>query len=162
MKILNMIVDTFVAIMMVSSAFVLFTLTFLQVVSRYVFQIPIPWSTDIIRLSFAYSIFFGAAWAAKKNNHLNLDFVLSLLNPKPRLALEFVIFSILTVFCGFIAFFGWRFTAFFGMIQSLPYLGIPMAIVYISIPIGGFIMAFYYLQHAINTILQLMPKNAES
>ena len=161
MKILNKIVDTFVSIMMISSAFVLFTLTFLQVVSRFVFQVPIPWSTDIIRLTFIYSIFFGAAWAAKKNEHLNLDCVLGLFKPKPRLVVEVGIFIVLAIFSGFIAYFGWMFTIFSGLRQNLPYLNVPMAAMYISIPIGGAIMAFYYLQHAVNTILKLMPEKAE-
>ena len=42
---------------------VVFAVTFGQVIQRYVFQLPMPWATDIIRIFFVYSVFFGMAVA---------------------------------------------------------------------------------------------------
>ena len=161
MKILNKIVDTFLMVMMVCSAFILAALTFAQVISRFVFHIPIPWSTDVIRICFVYSIFLGASYAAKNNEHLNLDVVLGMLKPKLRLATELLIFAVLSFFCAFIAYVGWQFTIGSGLKQNLPYLTVPMAVMYVSIPTGGVIMTFYYLQNAVKTARQLFAGDAE-
>jgi len=38
---------------------VVFLVTLGQVVQRYVFHMPMPWATDVTRISFIYSVFFG-------------------------------------------------------------------------------------------------------
>ena len=45
---------------------VIFFVTFAQVVQRYVFQVSMPWATDIIRIFFVYSVFFGMAVGVMK------------------------------------------------------------------------------------------------
>jgi len=161
MKTLTKIVDTFVWVMMVGSAFALSMLTIAQVISRFVFRMPIPWSTDVIRMTFAYAIFFGAAHAAKNNDHLSLDILLVILKPKAQRVVQSVVFVTVTLFCLFIAYQGWQFTIRAGTRQTLPYLMIPMGSMYIAIAIGGGIMAFYYLQNAVKTIRQFFAKNCE-
>ena len=146
---LNKVLDTIIYSLMVLSSAILFLVTLAQVISRFVFQMPIPWSTDIIRLTFVYSVFFGAAYTAKNNDHLNLDVVLDLLKPRTRRFVNALTFLLLTVFCLFLAYIGWQFTMKSGLVQRLPYLKLPMTVMYISIPIGGAAMAFYYAQYAV-------------
>lgn len=159
MKVANKIVDTFLTVMMILSAAILFTLTFVQVFARFVLSVPIPWSTDIIRLTFVYSIFFGAAYAAKRNEHLNLDVILSIMKPKLRLTVELGIFVIISAFMIFLFIIGTSFTLTSGGTQRLPYLSLPMAVMYISIPIGTALMAFYYIQLTYNAAKQLFAKS---
>jgi TRAP-type C4-dicarboxylate transport system permease small subunit len=146
MKAINKVVDTFLTIMMVLSAGGLFLLTFAQVIARFVFSLPIPWSTDIIRLTFVYSVFFGASYAAKNNEHLNLDVVLSIMKPRIRQIVELVIFAIVSAFTAFLCTIATIFTFESGLTQRFPYLMIPMSIMYISILLGTGIMTFYYIQ----------------
>ncbi len=52
---------------------VVFIVTFGQVIQRYVFQLPMPWATDVIRIFFVYSIFLGMGVGVFKKAHLNID-----------------------------------------------------------------------------------------
>ena len=48
------------------SALLVFVITFLQVLCRFVLKSPLPWSTDILRLAFTYLVFWGAAWCVRE------------------------------------------------------------------------------------------------
>ena len=52
MKVINLVVDKVIKAVMAVSGIVLLAVTFWQVVCRYVLKAPLPWSQDIIRLSF--------------------------------------------------------------------------------------------------------------
>ena len=101
MKTVTKVVDGVIKTLMATSAFVLFLVTFLQVVFRFILKSPLAWSQDVIRLCFTYLVFLGAAWCVREKAHLNIDVVISCLKPKLRAALELVINIAL---CGFFIF----------------------------------------------------------
>lgn len=61
---------------------VVFAVTFVQVIQRYVFNMSIPWATDIIRICFIYSVFGGMCVGVIKKLHLNIDVVAKLVPRK--------------------------------------------------------------------------------
>ena len=65
------LVDKITKAVMGISAIVVFVITFLQVLCRFVLKSPLPWSTDILRLAFTYLVFWGAAWCVREKEHLN-------------------------------------------------------------------------------------------
>lgn len=145
MKALNLMVDWLVKLIMGLSSIVVFVLTFAQVLCRFVFKSPLPWSTDILRLAFTYLVFWGAAWCVKEKGHLNIDVVLSSLPEKIRKKVEILISCILIFFFVLLIVQGYGF-AMSGLTQTTSYLPIPMAIYYASIPTAAFLMLFYMLQ----------------
>ena len=70
---------------------VVFLVTLGQVVQRYVFHMPMPWATDVTRISFIYSVFFGMGVGVFNKSHLNIDVLVRLL-PK-RIQPWFALFS---------------------------------------------------------------------
>ena len=52
------LVDKITKAVMGISAIVVFVITFLQVLCRFVLKSPLPWSTDILRLAFTYLVFW--------------------------------------------------------------------------------------------------------
>ena len=70
------LVDKITKAVMGISAIVVFVITFLQVLCRFVLKSPLPWSTDILRLAFTYLVFWGAAWCVREKEHLNVDVLL--------------------------------------------------------------------------------------
>lgn len=151
MKTVYKVVDSFLKTMMATSAFILFMVTFLQVVFRFVFKSPLAWSQDIIRLCFTYLVFMGAAWCVREKAHLNIDVLVSSLAPKIRAALEIVINTALCGFFIFLAYYGWMF-AVTGGTQLAPYLPIPMFYYYLSVPISAVLMLYYMILQLIQQI----------
>lgn len=152
---INAILDTTLkTIMAISTASVL-VISFIQIISRFVMQLPIGWSTDILRLSFIYAVFSGAALCAKKADHINLDILLSLLSAKKRIVAETIIMIVVCIFCVFLTRIGYDYTIS-GLTQKAPFTSLTMAVYYAAIPCCTAIMTFYYLQLVIHNIATLL------
>lgn len=143
-------------IMAVSTASVL-VVSFIQILSRFVMQMSVGWSTDVLRLSFIYAIFSGIAYCGKMNEHINLDIFLAVLKPRTRRVVETAVVAVVAVFCAVLAWYGYRYTLF-GMRQAAPFLRIPMATYYAAVPISMALMAYYYLQLLVRNVAGLLSE----
>ncbi|MCI8511035.1 MAG: TRAP transporter small permease [Lachnospiraceae bacterium] len=160
MKVLNQLVDGVAKLVMGASACVVFVITFAQVLCRYVFKSPLPWSTDILRLAFTYLVFWGGAWCVKQKGHLNVDFFITSLPEKARKLLEIVIDVILCIFFVFLIWHGVKF-AQSGLTQTTSYLPIPMTLYYASIPSAAVLMLYYMVQILIEQVGALGGKGEQ-
>lgn len=133
---------------------VIFGVTFLAVIFRYLLKSPLPWSQDVIRLAFTYMIYFGAAYCVKDNSHLNVDVLLSALQPRTRKICEIIINIVLLGFFCFLVTFGFTF-AQLGSIQTTSYLMLPMTYYYLGIPLAAVCMAFYVIENILQQIKDL-------
>ena len=131
---LDKIIDYFSKIVMGVSVSILSVVTILQVIARFIFNNPIPWGQDIIRLSFVYLVFFGGAYC-----------VFNILNEKSKKTLTIVIDILLIIFFIFLVYYGFIFTKT-GLNQKAPYLDIPMAIYYLSLPIAALTMTYFQVR----------------
>lgn len=131
-----------------ASLVVVFLVTFGQVVQRYVFQMPMPWSTDVIRIFFVYSVFFGMTVGVLRKSHLNIDVLVQAL-PK-RFAPFFRILSnvVMGIFLGFVLWFSIPFIMA-NTDQYTPYLMFPMSYVYLVVPITAAIMLLSLVKDSI-------------
>lgn len=159
MKALNQIVDRLTKFVMGISAAAVFVITFAQVLCRYVLKSPLPWSTDILRLSFTYLVFWGAAWCVREKGNLNVDVVLTAMPVKMRKFTELLINMILCAFFIFLMVYGGQF-AKSGLSQSTSYLPIPMTVYYASIPSAALVMLFYMVQILAGQVRDFNGKDA--
>lgn len=151
---LNKIIDKMMKAFLSISAAIVFVITFAQVCSRFLFKMPLSWSTDIIRLAFVYSIFIGAAYCVKHDEHLRVDVLLTMLKPKDRAKMEILINFVLLVFAAFLLYFGLGFSIT-GTVQRAPSINIPMTVYYFSIPLSAGFMIFYLAQQIIDKIKEI-------
>lgn len=115
---------------------------FLQVLSRFVFKYPLPWTEEVSRIAFVYSIFVGATIAVRENTHLNVDVLLVVL-PKGMARVITVFGSVLVgIFLGFVTWEGTALVRATG-IQMTPVMQIPFRYLYLVIPASGALMLLY-------------------
>ena len=157
MKAIKNAIDNTLKFVMATSSLILFVVTFLQVIFRFLFKSPIPWSQDAIRLCFTYLVFFGAAYCVKEKSHLNIDVVIGMFKPKMRKVTDILTNLILLAFFVFLAFYGFQF-AMSGATQVAPYLPIPMSVYYASVPLSAVLMFFYM---SIQTFEQIRDFNKQ-
>ncbi len=161
MHFIDKTLDFILRIIMALSAVSVMLVSTLQVISRFVTQLPIGWSTDVLRMSFIYAIFSGAAYCAKLNSHINLDIILSLFPDRIRKIMETVIFLVVTIFCCFVASVGIRY-AISGRNQSAPFIPLSMTWFYSAVPISFTIMTYYYGRHFIAGVRSLIGRKEET
>jgi TRAP-type C4-dicarboxylate transport system permease small subunit len=55
-----------------------------QVVARYVFNAPLPWSEELGRVIFSWIVFIGTSIGVKRGAHMGMHFIVELAHPKVR------------------------------------------------------------------------------
>lgn len=84
MKLLKWLDRNFEEKLLVILLIVTVTLTFIQVVMRYIFHNSLAWSEELARYLFLYLIWIGAAYAVKREQHLRIEIILNRI-PKEKL-----------------------------------------------------------------------------
>lgn len=120
--------------------------TFLQVFYRYVLQNPLPWSQEVMMISFVYLVLFGAALAVKNKEHLKVE----LLDKAPEFVqkvLRLFELIVILIFIGVFVYYGTLLVmSNLKSGQIVGFLPIKVAYVYMSIPISGLFMTYYLVK----------------
>ena len=116
----------------------------LQVLMRYLFATPNPWSEELSRFAFIWVSLLGASLAVEHRAHFGFDQVTRKLAPRTKRAVETFAqavvlgFSLLLIATG-IALMDLT------MGERSPALNLPMALVYAAAPVSGLLMAIHLL-----------------
>lgn len=158
MKFLNEIEEILSAICLI----VMTVLTFANVVARYVFSASFSFSEEITTYLFVLLSLLGTAIAAKRGAHLGLSIVTDAVGPGARKVLLIIGYSVATVFCAAIFYYG------IIMVMNQRMLGQvtagmqwPEWIFGSFVPIGGFFAMARFLQVLILEIKRKPQENIE-
>ncbi len=139
---------------------IVFLVTFAQVIQRYVFNIPLPWATDIIRIFFIYSVFSGMCVGIIRKSHLNIDVLLQIVPDRVKTILGLisnciVIFFLVTVMRYSISFIQSNAD------QTTPYILYPMSYIYAIFPVTIVVMVIALLLDTWRSFLLLAGTKKE-
>jgi TRAP-type C4-dicarboxylate transport system permease small subunit len=108
-----------------------------QVVMRYVFNDPLDWSEEMARLVFISLAFIGIGAAYGRRRHMFIDALVILLPEKAKRAVEVTVVGIASAFLiGVIVISAHSIVDLHRMDVTTPALELPMAYVYLVIPLG--------------------------
>ena len=155
MKFLRFIYANFLEILAVLAFVVLSFLTFFQVCSRYIFQTPITFSEEIARFLFIWMSFLGAAIAMKHDKHIRLDLLQERMRPDLRLLVAICVFLLIFCFSALVCVQGLK-LSFATTRQIAPVSRIPMAYIYLIVPISALFMGCYAIRHLISGFQQFL------
>lgn len=124
---------------------------FLQVLIRFVFKYPLPWTEEVARIAFVYCIFVGATIAVRENSHLHVDALLVALPKKAARALVFLGMILVGVFLAFVTWQGIVLVRATG-VQMTPVMQIPFKHLYLVLPVSGAIMLLYLASNLLDLI----------
>lgn len=125
-----------------------------QVFSRYVLNSPSSYTDELAGFLLIWVGLIGAAYVAAHREHLAIDLLLQRSTPKRRYKLEvtielcIVIFSILVLIVGGI----WlSYTRFYLSVKSSA-LGLPLGIIYLVLPLSGFLITYFGIDNLITMV----------
>ena len=140
---------------------VVFAVTFGQVIQRYVFQLPMPWATDIIRIFFVYSVFFGMAVGVFKKAHLNIDVLVQVLPPRLKPWFDLLSNLVVCTFLSVVLRYSFSFMTA-NADQVTPYLLFPMSYVYMIIPFTAAFMVLFLVLDTVKLLGSLAGRGDNS
>lgn len=143
-KILGAALSTIMAVMVINVLW--------QVFTRYVTGNPSSFTDELARYLMIWVGVLGAAYVSGRNSHVAIDILPGRASSKnqKRLRILVTILVILFVLLAFVI--GGSRLVYLSYIlgQQSPALHIPMAVVYLILPISGFLIIFYKLSDLLN------------
>jgi len=125
---------------------------FLQIIWRYLINMPLLWPEEFSMFLMIWMIFFMASYITKIKRHLALDYFFNKLSPKLAFWISLVskIFIIIFLICSV-----WGGCQLYksGMIRKSTILGIPLFYYYMSIIVNGISMIVYLFYDFVITII---------
>jgi TRAP-type C4-dicarboxylate transport system permease small subunit len=143
------------------SLIALFGLILMNVGTRTFNLGGVAWFDEIVRGSFSYMVFFGAAALWIRHDHFQVDWLeLTLPDGKARWALRSIIAILCAGFLGVMTWYGW---ILFNKANALtPILQIPEKGFYAAIPISGAVMFLHTLASFIGDTKQTISTRGSS
>jgi len=122
--------------------------TLLDVVARIVGH-PLLWPQEVTSAFFIYGVFIGASVATRRNDHLQLLVLTESMTGATRLAFEVMNRVVVMAVGLFLVIYGWQnFLTGFGSFRMPSML--PIAYLYIAIPVCGALVALFALEQIAN------------
>ncbi len=115
---------------------------FMQVVYRYVFHASLPWSEEFARYILVYLTFLGASVAVKRNAHIGVEMVVSLLPRPVAKVLEWVASALSFAFFAILIGYGSKVVKI-TMMQQSPAMHVKMGYIYMAVVIGAVLMMIH-------------------
>ena len=146
---------------------IMLALMVVQVIFRYILEIALPWSEELIRYLFVATSFIGAALVSKDRSHINIDVMDSLLsmikNEKKREKINYWLwmladitsFIVLSIF----AVLTYRFLIIMHRTEQVsPAMELPVSVVVGTMLLGVCLMIIHYFFKIINNTFGLRQK----
>ena len=120
----------------------------MQVITRYLLEIPLPWSEEIARYMFLWLTWVGASYATKERRHVSIDVIYDKLPQLGKRVCTVISCAVWLAFLCMMVYLSGKLTfsvASGGQIAVGS--GIPMWIPYAAIPTGMGLMLFRLIQN---------------
>ena len=130
----------------IASMSILSFLVFLQIVNRFIFKVPMPWTDEFAKYFFVWLALYGSAKAVREKSHIFVDIIELILKGKIGRVLGLITELICLIFYIIL------------LIVSLPWtlenmdvwadsMQIGMGVFYSCIPIGAFLMILFAMEN---------------
>ena len=143
-RVLSKVEMTFLAGIMIFSSLLLS----FNVVMRYIFHNAIYWAGELSCYLMVWLIFVGSSQVVKKEGHISVSLLSDLVPKKVRRYLQCFVTIFSVFFCIILTFYSFEHVVQVkDSHQISPALEMPIWIAYLSIPVGGALTSFRYIQH---------------
>jgi len=118
-----------------------------QVFSRYVLSSPSSFTDELARYLMIWIGVLGAAYVSGRNMHVAIDLFPSRSSEKSQRIIRYIVYALVILFAITALVIGGSRLVYISHIlgQKSPALQIPLAVVYMALPISGALIVFYKL-----------------
>jgi len=135
----------------------LVVLVFFQVINRFIINVPAPWTEEMARYAFVWLSLLASVKAVKANAHISVDMFINYLPRKIERVVNILTYILILVFFAIMIGTGiiWVFSNLNSFCDTVR---ISRALIYSIVPISGFLMLIFLLEHMINHIKNMMVR----
>lgn len=137
-------------------------LLFLQVLFRFVLNLPLAWVEEISLYSMVWLCYFWCSLAIKKREHLKMEIITNFLRPKAKKVFDLISLVLFFAFAVFVLYHVTLLTADIlqrGQVTAV--LEIPKWIPYAGVPVAFLLMLIRMIQDFVRTISEMKELGQE-
>ena len=123
---------------------VMILLAFLQIVLRNFFATGIDWGDSLVRYLVVWVGFIGAAIAVREDKHITIDILSRSISGAGSRIIQSISHLISAVICGVLTWAGIKFTMFDAQMGTTAFMGLPVCMPELIIPVTFGIMTLRY------------------
>ncbi|HEX2525063.1 MAG TPA: TRAP transporter small permease [Geminicoccus sp.] len=127
-----------------------------QVFGRYVLNSSPSWTEPVSLILMGWFIFLGAAAGVREDTHLGFDVLVTVVPAKVAVAMRFLSDLAVIVFGAGMAYFG-ALLAAGTWSATIPVLRLPGTVEYVSIVLGGVLIALFGLEKLVRRLAGMAP-----
>ncbi len=117
----------------------------LQIVMRFVFQTPLAWTDEVARYCFIWSTMLGCAYLVQKGGHSSVELLGNALTGQAK-CFHGILVDLLCLFFYAVVIKGGITLVQAGATSNSVACSIPMALVYLIVPLSGVLMFLFQFQ----------------
>lgn len=130
-----------------------------QIVTRYVFNAPSTVSEELLTFSFTWMALLAATLVFGKRDHMRMSFFADKFTGKSGVILSIISEIVIFLFAALILVYGGVVITKLTMTQVTASLGVPMACVYVIVPICGVLTMIYNVINLSDLIAKFKSEN---
>lgn len=139
----------------------LFSVLSLQILSRYIFEMSIPWTEEVSRWLYIYMVLIGSSEAVLRREHIGIDALPNILGPKGKAILSFVIHGIFLFACIMLVKLGYKSMLRMDRLEAITF-DLPSSVLYFIIPFGFGITGLRSIQNMVNDVICIFSSNSSN
>ncbi len=144
---INRIIDLIIVFLMGS----IMVTIFLQVFSRYILRKPLGWTNEIVIYMFVWMVFFGTYHLLRNNKHIFVDLLYNKLGKNWQKICSILFYLTLILIAIILMIYGFIYVrTSFSTFSS--YLQIPLGLIYLILPITGFLFFIFAIENLLKII----------
>jgi TRAP-type C4-dicarboxylate transport system permease small subunit len=130
--------------------FIIISLTgFGQIIMRWVFNNPLVWAEELIRLMYVWICYLGWTLATRNKSHIRITGIIERFPPQGKKLIETLNSLLVIMFSLFMIWFGIKATEVGNLSKAVTF-PISFALVYVVAPIANCVILFYHVLEIIN------------
>ena len=134
-------------------------IAFSQIVLRNLFDTGLAWGDPLVRNLVLWVSFIGAALATKEGKHISIDVVSRWMPPRGKILLQAITDLFSAFICALLTFAALKFIKNEAQMGGVTFLGIPLWIPEIILPITFGLMALRFSLHSLKNFSMTMGVN---
>jgi len=158
-KRLDKIIDRMEQRLLVTLLSLMILIAFSQIVLRNLFDTGLAWGDPLVRNLVLWVSFIGATLATKEGKHINIDVVSRWMPPRGKILVEAITGLFSSLICALMTFAALKFIKNEAQMGGGTFLGIPLWIPEIILPITFALMALRFSLHSLNNFSMTLRVN---
>lgn len=133
------LVRKFINILVIFSFGMLVLVVFSQVIWRFVFNNPFSWTEELARILQVWLVLLTSSICIRKGSHLSIDYAIHALPFKYKKVLKLIVMLFIMFYLLILIIYGSK-LIMITINQTTAAMRVPIYVVYLAFPIGGFLM----------------------